>query len=165
MMRLAALLLPVILLGGCQTLTGVPDLPGPEGAVDSEGFLCHDFDLLWETAKIQATRQGYRIDDDATTYRERRIVTSWKTELATTVNDGKRRRRYVDFVEVPGQKNTWKVRVAVVVQKNGSFEDPLNPTAAKWKEDFPDVEDAQRVAYMIESQFREFGPSPEFQNR
>ena len=95
----AALLLVPLLLAGC--MSDSPDdyglraseMPTPEGWVTGEPFLCHDFDVLWETAKIQAVRGGYRIDDDATRAAIKRVVTGWKVDLSIRRNDGRRTRR------------------------------------------------------------------------
>jgi hypothetical protein len=154
-------------LSGCQSVLGMdaPDLPDPEGWVESRQFECFDEALLWETCKNLAQRNGYRIDDDATKYKEQLVVTTWKVQLAITRNDGKRRRRYVEMVKVPNRKAGWKVRCAVVKQKNEDIEDPLNPLMARWRTDVPDVEQAKRLAYLIENRFREPGPSPEFEDR
>lgn len=168
---LAALLAAPGLLPGC--MTDSPDdysfpasnNPDPEGWVESGTFICRDFELLWETAKIHAVRGGYRIDDDATSLRSRRIVTTWKVDLATTKNAGHRKRRFVAFSEDASVQDGWKARVATVRQRNVDMDEPLNPMRAEWRSHDPDLEDAERVAYMIESQFRDYGPSKEFEVR
>lgn len=167
---LGAILLLAASAAGCVTgpwdsLASGKDLPDPGNWVDSEIFLCHDFDLLWETAKIQAAKNGYRIDDDATSYARRRVVTAWKNDLASSQSEGKRRRRFVEFREVKDAKDAWKVRVSTVRQCNIDLENPLDPTSADWRKDGEDDEDAERVAYLIESQFRDYGPSRESQYR
>ena len=164
----AALALP---LGACMANSPdeyswpARDMPYPEGWVESGAFPCGEFDLLWETAKVQACKAGHRIDDDATSYKRRRIVTVWKVEMAVRKSEGKRRRRFVDFVEQETPKGTWRVRVSTVRQRNVDIDDPLNPVSAEWRSDDPDTDDAERVAWMIESKFREFGPSPGFDGR
>jgi hypothetical protein len=143
------------------------EIPSAEGWVVSEPFPCTDFDVLWETAKAHACRigRGWRIDDDHTTYSKKRIVTAWNIELGMHRNDGRRRRRFVEFEEVKDPKGFWKVRVATVRQRNADIDDPSNPANAEWKADAPDLEDAEMVAFRIESQFRAFGPSREFELR
>lgn len=177
-MRTTSLLL-VLALGaglpasGCLSFShddywaAAADLPKPakEGWITSAGFRVEDFDVLWETAKGQACKGGWRIDDDATTYSKRRIVTAWKTDLSISRGTGKRRRRFIEFEEEKDVKNGWLIHVNTVVQKNVDIDDPLNPAAAKWREDEPDTEDAERVAYMVGAQFREFGPSKEFEQK
>jgi len=139
------------------------DNPSPEGWVSSGSFIAPDFDVLWETAKNQACRGKYRIDDDATSYKSKHIITTWKLDLSTSRNDGKRRRRYVDFIPQKDVKNGWKVRVSTVRQRNVDLDQPLNPGNAEWRPDEPDVEDAEMVAWNIETSFRELGPSREFE--
>jgi hypothetical protein len=167
----ALLLLAAGLLAGCMTNSPdeysprAPDMPSPSAAdwSVSESFRCDDFAVLWEVAKGQASKNGYRVDDDATTYKDRRIITSWKTEMAVMKNDGKRRRRFVEFEEQKGLKATWKVKVATMKQRNVDIDDPLNPMSAEWKKDDPDHDDSDRVAFMIGAQFTTFGPSKEFE--
>jgi hypothetical protein len=141
------------------------DMPSPEGWVAGEPFLCHDFDVLWETAKIQAVRGGYRIDDDATTQSLRRVVTAWKTDLSIRRSDGRRTRRFIELRPEEGQKNAWRARVATVVQRNVDLDDPLNPANAEWRSADPDADDAERVLWLLEARFREFGPSKELDYR
>ena len=168
---LCALLLCAAPAGGCVDLasdsftTEAKDVPKPEGWVTSDAFICRDFDLLWETAKIQVVKNGYRIDDDATSNTHRRIVTAWKVELAPSKGDGKRRRRFVDFEQVKDVKDGWKVKVATVRQRNETFEQPLNEASAEWRSDAPDEDDAGQVAYLIEARFTEYQPSKEFEVR
>lgn len=170
---LPLLLAAALAVPGCLSFSpddyfgAASDLPTPENAawVRSESFRCDDFDVLWETCKIQIVKGGYSIDDDATTYKNRQIVTRWKVELGLSRSSGKRRRRFVRFEEVKEMKAGWKVGVATVQQQNVDIEDPLNPAAAKWRKDEPDTEDAETVAYMVMAQFRELGPSKEFENR
>ncbi len=154
---------------GCQTLfpawVPAPDLPEPPTWVSSEPFQCFDFDGLWERCKIQATRSGYRIDDDATSYTSRRVVTTWKLDLSTGHNSGRRHRRFVSVEEVPETKDHFRVLVCTVVQRNEDTEDPLNPVSAQWRPWEPDLQDAERVAYTIAMGYRESGPSPEFEAR
>jgi hypothetical protein len=52
-----------------------------------------------------------------------------------------------------------------VKQRNVDIDDPLNPVSAEWRTDAPDVEDAEIVAWRIESEFRSMGPSKEFEMR
>jgi hypothetical protein len=171
-MRVPTLLLAVF-LAGCMTDSpdeyslGAKDLPSPEEEEWSSSgeFRCEDFPVLWEVSKAQAAKNGFRIDDDATTFKERRIVTAWRVDMAVMKNDGKRRRRYVEFDEVKEKKNTWKVRVATVRQRNVDIDDPLNPINAEWKTDEADADDSDRVAYMIEAQFSVPGPSKEFEGK
>jgi hypothetical protein len=141
------------------------DLPVPEHWYDSGSFRADSFDILWETAKIQACRGGYRIDDDATSLKNRVVITAWKTDLGVHKNEGKRRRRFVSFVEQPGLTAGWRVRVSTVRQRNVDIDDPLNIMAAEWRADEPDTDDAEKVAYGIEAQFRVFGPSKDFEQR
>ena len=170
-LALAALLLLAFPGAGCIDLasdsfnTEAKDVPKPEGWVESEIFLCHDFDLLWETAKIQVVKNGYRIDDDATSNTRRRIVTAWKVDLAPSKGEGKRRRRFVEFREVKDAKDAWRVAVATVKQRNDDYDQPLNEAAAAWRSDPPDEEDARQVAYLIEARFSDYGPSKEFEYR
>jgi len=141
------------------------DLPKPAKAdwSLSDPFRCDDFPVLWEVAKIQAFKNGFRIDDDATTFKDRRIVSLWKTEPAVLKNEGKRYRRFVEFEEQKDTKSMWKVRVATVRQRNADIDDPLNPINAEWKPDEPERDDSDRVAFMIAAQFTDFGPSKEFE--
>ncbi|MCK6480543.1 MAG: hypothetical protein HUU06_13655 [Planctomycetaceae bacterium] len=169
--RLALLLLASLLPAVPGCMSDSPDdytfpaseMPEPEGFVESGTFVCRDFAVLWETAKIQATKNGYYVDDDATSFKGRRVVTTWKLDLATLKNSGKRRRRFVEFREAPGVKDGWKVAVSTVVQRNADMDDPLNPARANWRSDEPDLNDAEKVAFLIEGQFKEFGPSREFE--
>jgi hypothetical protein len=135
------------------------EMPSPKGWVTGEPFLCHDFDVLWETAKIQAVKGGYRIDDDATSQSMKRVVTSWKVDLSIRRNDGRRTRRFLELQAVEGEKNTWRARVCTVLQKNVDLDDPLNPANAEWRNGDPDGLDAEQVLWMLEARFREFGPS------
>jgi hypothetical protein len=172
-MRATAILLLAAGLAGCMTDSpdeytfNAPGLPKPgkaEWSV-SESFRCDDFPVLWEVAKSQASKNGYRIDDDATTFKDRRVVSSWKTEMAVMKNEGKRRRRFVEFEEQKGTKSMWKVRVATIRQRNADIDDPLNPLNAEWKKDEPDMDDSDRIAFMIQAQFTDFGPSKEFEGK
>jgi hypothetical protein len=74
-------------------------------------------------------------------------------------------RRYVEILPEEGKKDIWRVRVSTVIQRNADLTDPLNPAKAEWRRAGPDPEDAERVVYLIESEFRDFGPSPEFEMR
>ncbi|HEU4395322.1 MAG TPA: hypothetical protein VFS92_07130 [Planctomycetota bacterium] len=139
------------------------DNPSPDGWVQGEPFPCSDFDVLWETSKIHAVRGGYRIDDDGTSQSRKRIVTAWKVELAPRKGDGCRRRRFIEVQEVEGRKNQWRARVSTVVQRNMDLDDPLNAANAEWRKADPDVDDAERVLWMLEARFRDFGPSKEFE--
>jgi hypothetical protein len=167
----AILLLLAGALSGCMTdspdeyTPNARDMPKPAKAdwSVSEAFRCDDFPVLWEVAKSQASKNRFRVDDDATTYKDRRIVTAWVVEMGVMKNDGKRRRRFVEFDEQPGVKSMWKVRVATVRQRNVDIDDPLNPLNAEWKKDEPDMDDSDRVAFMIAAQFTTFGPSKEFE--
>ncbi len=171
----ARLLLPALLLlaatgAGCAWVPGDytssgKDMPEPESWLESEIFLCHDLELLWETAKIQAAKNGFRIDDDATSFTRRRVVTTWKNDLATAQSEGKRRRRFVEFREIKDAKDAWKVRVCTALQRNVDLDSPLDPASADWRQDAPDEEDAERLAFLIESQFRDYGPSKESEYR
>ncbi len=165
----AAALALAALAGGCVEYWGgtAPDLPSPAGWVVSEPFECPDPDILWEEVKGFAVgkKRAYRIDDDATTRSSRRIVTTWRTSLAPLRYEGKRRRRFVEILPEGDRHGWWRVRVAVVVQKNSEIDDPLNPAAAKWQSDEPDVEEADIVAYTIASRFGEHGTSREFEDR
>ncbi len=172
-MKPLPLLLAALLLAapGCMTDSpddygfSAPEMPSPESFVESGTFVCRDFDLLWEVAKVQVCKGEYRIDDDATSLKRRRVVTNWKLDLGYVKNSGKRRRRFVEFREAEGIKEGWKVAVATVVQRNADMDDPLNPSRADWRKEGSDDEDAERIGFMIESQFRDFGPSPEFEVR
>ena len=62
-------------------------------------------------------------------------------------------------------KDGWRVRVATVVQRNADMDNPLNPTTAEWRDAAPNIEDAERVAYLIEAQFRDFGASRELEGK
>jgi len=141
------------------------DMPAPKGWVTGEPFLCHDFDVLWESAKIQVVKGGYRIDDDATSQSLKRIVTTWKVDLSIRRNDGRRTRRFLELKPEEKEKNAWRARVATVVQKNVDLDEPLNPANAEWRSSDPDGDDAGRVLWMLEAQFREFGPSKELDYR
>jgi hypothetical protein len=171
-MRSTALLLMLAAgLAGCMTDSPdeysptAPDMPKPrneEWSV-SDPFRCDDFPVLWEVAKSQASKNGFRIDDDATTYKDRRIVSAWKIEMGVMKNEGKRFRRFVEFDEQKDLRSTWKVRVATVRQRNADTDDPLNPVNAEWKKDECERDDSDRIAFMIASQFTTFGPSKEFE--
>src|SRR5690349_6053429 len=109
-MRATSLLLLAAGLAGCMTDSPdeypptAKDLPTPRKAdwSVSDAFRCDDFPVLWEVAKSQASKNGYRVDDDATTFKDRRVVTAWKTEMAVLKNEGKRRRRFIEFDEQKG---------------------------------------------------------------
>jgi len=167
------LLLALGALGGTGCLSdspddfgfGAKDLPNPGGWMESGDFVCRDFGVLWEVSKTQAVLNGFRLDDDATSDRRRQIVTRWKLDLATAKYSGFRRRRFLEFLPRKEPKDAWKVRVATVVQRNADMDDPLNPAKAEWRNAAPDLEDAERIAYIIETQFREPGPSKEFEIR
>ncbi len=170
-MKATAILLLGALLAGCMTdspdeyTPNARDMPTP-GKADwsvSEAFRCDDFPVLWEVAKGQASKNRFRVDDDATTYKDRRIVTAWRIEMGVMKNSGKRWRRFVEFDEQKGTKSMWKVRVATVQQRNVDIDDPLNPMNAEWKKDGADMDDSDRVAFMIAAQFSDFGPSKEFE--
>jgi len=151
---------------GCQALGGsAPDLPAPAGWVRSDPFEASDVLLVWEACKSRAARDGFRIDDDATTFRGRRVVTLWNTQLATTGNEGRRRRRFVEILDEEGRAGWYRVQAAVVVQRNEDVDDPLNPVSAKWREEAPDLEEAERLSYVIAARFRDYGPSREFEER
>lgn len=154
-------------VSGCQSVLGMsaPDMPSPDGWVESDPFECVDFDLLWDTCKLRASRQGFRIDDDATSYTRRMVVTTWKTDLALRANEGRRMRRFVEVTTMKDRENWYIVRAATVRQRNEDVSDPLNPLTAKWKDADPDPEDAERVAFLVANAFREFGPSKEFDDR
>ncbi len=167
------LLLATALLAGCMANSPdeysptARDLPEPsKGDWSRSGdFRCEEFPVLWEVAKSQASKNGYRVDDDATTFKRRRIRTAWNVEMAVMKNEGKRRRRYVEFEEQKDVKHGWCVRVATVRQRNVDIDDPLNPMGAEWRKDDPDTDDSELVAYMIEAQFNVPGPSKEFERR
>ncbi len=158
---------------GCLSMShddyfaAAPDLPDPgkDGWITNGGLRCDDFDVLWEVARNRTAKNGWRIDDEATNYEKKRIVTSWRLDLGLARGSGKRRRRFVDFEEDKDAKGAWKVHACTVVQRNVDIDDPLNPMSAKWRADDMDIDDASRVAYVIASQFREFGPSKEFERR
>jgi hypothetical protein len=170
----ARLLASVLALGvasvaapACQSVFGksAPDAPSPDGWVDSEPFKCLDEELLWELAKGAVARNGYRIDDDLTTWKGRRIVTAWYLDLSHRFDRGTRRRRFLEIVADKKKPGWYTARAAIVVQTNAEIADPLNPAEAKWRDAEPDTEEAERIAFTLASRFREGGPSEEFESR
>jgi hypothetical protein len=168
--RVAALALALLAAGAapaCQSLLGrsAPEVPNPVEWAESEPFRCLDEEVLWEVSKGVLARQGFRIDDDLTTWKGRRIVTAWDVQLSMRYQQGMRRRRFLELRADRAKPGWYTVRASVTAQKNEEVSDPLNPAAAQWRDAPADAEESERLAYTVASKFRDQGASPEFESR
>jgi len=152
----AALVLPT-LLAACEGMQN-PLGPNPDNELPEDGdfvrskpLTAPEFDFLWERSKFMLQTDGYGIDGSRTNREDREIVSQWKTMLAPSRYQGKRRRVVLRFEE--GDEGTWFAEAAVTVQRNEDIQDPMQIARAVWKSEGPDLPRAEVLIYKLETGF------------